>query len=431
MPETEISEHNGQSVVTNVRPAYAVCPRIERSETRLPKLFDSLTAAKEFLRAEVEFPLDDEKLAVEFSRSAKQEYIGGINQLHRAYGTGLTIKDVRRRKSNVQQQADEPLLNNTQGWRDPVPVSRAAQYTGPKCNRTLRGFLPIADVGLMPKVTPEAEIKRALQKWNPAKSAARSTDDYTCYLDKDWHFDDIETDAWKRAGHEFSGRRHGSIGEIVLAAAYDLEAALGKFHPNAPCAAVADFWRSWQVQSHIAHFCWELADTDMARFLVGNSAAEEAARARVHIWRQIAAYAHELSDEAIPLSAAEAEMTPNDAPKQKGVPHSDGVPPKQVTASETAPETNNLEARKAERNKLRDDYKAESKRAGVIVTDEMIAKAANPPKGKNRGWTSRTHIHKWMACHPKYDGRNDQLIRAVFLNKPHLEPAPFEYRTPK
>jgi hypothetical protein len=71
--------------------------------------------------------------------------------------------------------------------------------------------------------------------------------------------------------------------------------------------------------------------------------------------------------------------------------------------------------------KLRDDYKAECKRAGVRVTDEMIAQAAKPPRGKNRGWTSRSHITKWLACHPNYEGTNDRLIRAVFLDKPHLQ----------
>jgi len=72
--------------------------------------------------------------------------------------------------------------------------------------------------------------------------------------------------------------------------------------------------------------------------------------------------------------------------------------------------------RKAERKKLRDDYKAECKRSGVRVTDEMIAEAANTR------WHSRANIQKWLACHPKYDGEPDRKIRKIFRDKPHVGP---------
>ena len=72
------------------------------------------------------------------------------------------------------------------------------------------------------------------------------------------------------------------------------------------------------------------------------------------------------------------------------------------------------EACKAERKKLRDDYRAECKRANVFVTDEMIA------KGANSQWNSRSNIQKWLSCDPKYDGKPDRLIRDVSLKKPHL-----------
>jgi hypothetical protein len=74
----------------------------------------------------------------------------------------------------------------------------------------------------------------------------------------------------------------------------------------------------------------------------------------------------------------------------------------------------NINGRKAERKKLRDDYKAECKQSGVKVTDEMIAEAANPR------WHSRANIQKWLACDPKYDGVPDGKIRKVFRDKPHL-----------
>jgi hypothetical protein len=73
-----------------------------------------------------------------------------------------------------------------------------------------------------------------------------------------------------------------------------------------------------------------------------------------------------------------------------------------------------LEAQKAERRHLRDEYGAECRRRGVRVTDEMISSAANPR------WKSRTQVQKWLACDPRYDGEVDRLIRAVFTKKPHL-----------
>jgi hypothetical protein len=100
--------------------------------------------------------------------------------------------------------------------------------------------------------------------------------------------------------------------------------------------------------------------------------------------------------------------------------------PKASQAGATEPSRNRAEARAlpvpegAERKKLRDDYKAACKRAGVKVTDEMIAEAANPTTPNNKGWHSRSNIQKWLACDPKYEGKPDQRIRNVFLRKPHL-----------
>src|SRR5260370_42410036 len=100
---------------------------------------------------------------------------------------------------------------------------------------------------------------------NLREEIERATDcrsgDVTRYLDEDWQFTEIEADARRRVGHEYSGRRHGSIGEIVIRAIHDLEAALQRVHPNASCAALADFWCSWQVQRHIADFCTRLAES--------------------------------------------------------------------------------------------------------------------------------------------------------------------------
>jgi hypothetical protein len=83
-------------------------------------------------------------------------------------------------------------------------------------------------------------------------------------------------------------------------------------------------------------------------------------------------------------------------------------------SSDVSDLVNDIDKRKTERKKLRDDYKGECKSAGVRVTDEEIARAAN------QRWTSRTNVQKWLSCDPKYDGAPDRLIRQVFRNKPHL-----------
>jgi hypothetical protein len=284
------------------RPAYAVCPRIERDgSTRIPKLFTTISGAKEFLQAEIP------------PGSLEAE----------AQTTGLTIEKVRVRRAEREAQLRKeraevlekiksgelqpfdypfhlrPILNENQGWQDPVPVCHAADYTGPKCARTLRDFLPADAVGPMPALNIDEEFERALE----GRSA-----DYTRYLDVDWRFDEIEADARRRPGHEYGGRRHNSIGEIVVKAIHDLEVAFQKLHPDAPCAAVADFWRSWQTQRHIADFCSRLGDSDTARLVTGNrfDGAEEAERARVHVYRQLAAFAHEVLDSGAPSLAENA-----------------------------------------------------------------------------------------------------------------------------
>jgi hypothetical protein len=95
------------------------------------------------------------------------------------------------------------------------------------------------------------------------------------------------------------------------------------------------------------------------------------------------------------------------------------------TPDGVTPSGQGIGGRKTERRKLRDDYVGECKRAGVRVTDEMIATAANPPKDKSKGWNTRDPIQKWLQCDPKYEGRPDRMIRAVFEKKPHLpKPSP-------
>ena len=65
----------------------------------------------------------------------------------------------------------------------------------------------------------------------------------------------------------------------------------------------------------------------------------------------------------------------------------------------------------SERRRLRDDYKAEWRKAGVKVTDEMIAKSVR------KQWRSRYQIQRWLRLHPRVQS-SDQLIRKVLRDRP-------------
>jgi hypothetical protein len=274
------------------RPTHAVCPRIERNRaTKDPKLFKSESAAERFLNSEVRFPLGPEAevpgLSIEQARARRTKRKAQLRkeraEAHERIRNG-TLHTSWSYPSHLQK-----LLNRHQGWENPVPVRPIADYTGAKCKRTLREFFPAEAVGLMPRLDVTEEIRRALQ--------GRSGD-YTCYLAPDWRFDAIEADAIKRGSHEYAGRRHSSIAEIVLKAVHDLEAAFQKMHPDASATAVSDFWQSWQVQQHIAEFCCEVAESETGRTLAGNhfEAVNQAHDVRVHLYRQLGAFAHEVLD---------------------------------------------------------------------------------------------------------------------------------------
>ena len=283
------------------RLAFAVCPRIEQnSATRIPKLFRSESAANRFLNSEVQFPLQPEAevagLSIEQVRARRAESKAQLRKERAEAARKIEKGDLDPLAYPLYLRK---ILNRDQAWQDPVPVSRASDYSGPKCNRTLQAFLPLDAVGAMTALSVDEIIDRALE--------GRS-EDYMCYLDTDWQFEAIEADAWRRVGHEYSGRRHGSIGEIVVKAIYDVEAAFHKLHPNAACRALAAFWRSWQLQQHIAEFCARLGESETARLLAGSAldAPDQAERARLHMYRQLAVFGHEL---AVAVAGSDESMS--------------------------------------------------------------------------------------------------------------------------
>lgn len=253
---------------TEAQPKWAICARPEATDdVRAPKFFRSESEAEKFLNSEVHFSSEQDRLVDEcseesFPASDSPSWTLGL----RSSSTGI--------------------LNKHQGLRA-VPVRRLANYSGPKCGDTFRAFLPIDKFD---GVT-ELDLGEAFRDVLEAGSTS-----IQCHLDEDWRFDSIETDARQRKGHRYSGRLHGSIGEIVVNAVYDLEEAFLEAHPAAPCQAVAAFWRSWQVQRHVADFCDRLGKSKTAVSLCGSPslAVDQAGRARVHLFRQIAAFAHEI-----------------------------------------------------------------------------------------------------------------------------------------
>lgn len=149
----------------------------------------------------------------------------------------------------------------------------------------MQDFFPLSELAEVPRQTSDEILERVFAGTFP---------DYTCALSKDWRFDEIERDATRRVGHEFEGRKHGSIAEIVLKALYDLERSLRVFHPKLSCDAVAAFWTSWEVQHHIAIFCHRVERSDTARKL-SRDPQKDAGDACNLMYVQLAVYAHEIT----------------------------------------------------------------------------------------------------------------------------------------
>jgi hypothetical protein len=218
-----------------------------------------------------------------------------------------------------RQYPVRPIYNNSQGWYQPVPVLWVDECAGPKCDRRVRNFLTVDRIGSMPTFNIEEEIARACD--------GRSGD-FICFLGADWRFGEIDGDASRRSGHAFEGNHYESIAEYVVRATYDLEDAFLLLHPNASSAAVAAFWRSWQVQQHIAHFSGRLAKSPTAWGLVsrvdavGNvertrQATAEVERVRWYVYRQLAVFAHEAAGQ-LPSRSAAGEISAEVVPQKRG-----------------------------------------------------------------------------------------------------------------
>ena len=180
------------------------------------------------------------------------------------------------------------IRNRDQGWWGPVPVLSLRDFPGLACQGSFKDFLPLESIGTISRRPIRKQIKRLL--------TGRKADPI-CTLGDDWRFSDIERVANRLVGHEFEGRLHDSIAEILCKATYDLEESLIRIHREISCEALSFFWQSWDVQRHLAEFVGEITDSGEALRLSGaNSTALSAAN---EAWRfvceQLSAYAYHLS----------------------------------------------------------------------------------------------------------------------------------------
>jgi hypothetical protein len=178
------------------------------------------------------------------------------------------------------------VRNEHQGWQLPVPVVSIIR-TGEMKGRTFQQFLPVDQIAKsIPPVDP-GEFLRIMEGTYPEVS---------CALANDWWFAGIVRDAGRRIGHNYAGREHGSVSEIILRAVYDLESSLTAKFGTLPNAARADFFRSWNLWNYVAEFAAKVGESSTAIQVAGNwlRAKEQASRITDVLFEQFCVYAHEL-----------------------------------------------------------------------------------------------------------------------------------------
>jgi hypothetical protein len=255
---------------------WAVCPRPDDIHgTDEPKFFESESKANRFLNRQILRPgLRD--LGVQERRRLIREW-------KQAREDALRKWKAEGSSPLAFPEQFRIIRNKDQGWGSPVSV--VGIVSGLKCRRSFREFLPPGEISPVAPEDLSALIKRVFSGNMP---------DYTCLLEEEWRFGEIEKDAMKRVGHEFEGRKHGSVAEIVLKSLYDLEQSLFLFHQNASCDAVAKFWTSWNVQRHLAEFTERIKESSTVRSL-SHEPRRAARAAREHLNVQLAVFAHEIA----------------------------------------------------------------------------------------------------------------------------------------
>jgi hypothetical protein len=262
--------------------AWAVCPRPDDTHgTMTPRLFETDRQAQRFLNSKIR-PPSPKAVAKE---------------------SGLTVEEVLKRRAALEAERQE-ILNKIKsghlhptamphhladrrhknlGWCHPVLICHPEQTIPCAAFRRFSEFLTVADFAPRPGDL-HGMLHRVFSGTMP---------DHTCLLAEDWSFGEIEKDASKRPGHEFGARRHESIGEMLLKSLYDLESSLFLFHKRLSCAAIANFWTSWNVQRHLAVFAERVSNSQVAQAL-SRSPDHDSRAARDALNIELSGYAHEI-----------------------------------------------------------------------------------------------------------------------------------------
>jgi hypothetical protein len=134
--------------------------------------------------------------------------------------------------------------NYSGGGQQLVEVRWLDEYQGePYRGRLFRDHLPLAEVIDNPRPISEDAIIEAAQEDRQAMA--------TCDLARDWDWASIEADAARRQGHALRSRTIENLPRQLLKLVYDVEGALRHRHPDLPPDAVADFFSSWRVRTHL------------------------------------------------------------------------------------------------------------------------------------------------------------------------------------
>jgi hypothetical protein len=274
------------SIYSKPPAVWAVCPNIRLGgAAEKPRFFRTKFDATGWLKRPLPEPRAED-IAQQFGLRV-EDIIASRNRNRARYRLCRAMFDHGKLSALAFPSEFTPRTPDNQGFQKPVPISLLAEESGPAA-KSLSAFLPLSSIGRwIPKFDLNDELSRAL-------NGTRLSPAVRCYLGRGWRFDEIEADTWKRTGHEYAGRAHKSIGEIIVKALYDLDISLGQFHPKLSTYVRADFWRSWQVDDHIARFCGMLAESEEAEALAREAIWDETDRAREWVSLQLELYAADL-----------------------------------------------------------------------------------------------------------------------------------------
>jgi hypothetical protein len=230
--------------------AFAVCPVIIPGQTQAPNLFSSVAEAQKWLSLRA-------------------------NSLSEP-GSLVTVSAHNER------------------WCPPIPIRNLREYPqASPANASITAFLPVTI-----KELPESpSLDDKMEAFFGDRSA-----EIVCFLGEDWQFELVAVSPRVAAGLCGLVEQEGSWG-VTLQFTSELENGLNELFPDLSLAAVADFWRSWQVHKQLADFCYVLGRSKTAINLAGHT--ETAERSAQKAWDftsiQIAAFAHRSSARAFRL----------------------------------------------------------------------------------------------------------------------------------